>query len=53
MHVAYAMTRSIPAAMITASIVVGVSAPARANVISDWEDGFLVVGNIECRRGRQ
>ena len=43
MHVAYAMTRSIPAAMITASIVVGVSAPARANVISDWDEKALAV----------
>jgi hypothetical protein len=43
MHAAYAMTRSIPVVMILASIVVGASAQARANVITDWDEKALAV----------
>ena len=42
MLAAYAMTRSIPI-VIAASIVVGASAKARANVITDWDDKALAV----------
>ena len=43
MHAVYAMTRSIPVVMIAASIVVGASAQARANVITDWDEKALAV----------
>jgi PAP2 superfamily len=41
MHAAHATTRSIPVAMIAASIVVGAS--ARANVITEWEEKALAI----------
>ena len=43
MHAVYAMTRSIPVVMIAASIVVGASAQARANVITEWDEKALAV----------
>ena len=43
MHAVYAMTRSISVVMIAASIVVGASAQARANVITDWDEKALAV----------
>jgi|SRR6185312_12030946 hypothetical protein len=37
------MSRSVPAAMIGALICLGVSGPAHANVITDWDEKAVVV----------
>ena len=40
---AYKMSRSVPAAMISSWIAVGLPAPACANVITEWDDKALVL----------
>ena len=37
------MSRSIPAALIGASLAVAIPAPARANVITDWDEKAVAV----------